>query len=206
MGKLRCILLAVCTAGLFLPVTGTADGRAAALEVDRRMYSGIAGFTAQSRMRAEDSAGDNVNTLSNGLMLRFGRTGRPARYDVELARTNYDEGELWLGMASLDYLIAGGDLFSGFVGVVAGYGLLEWNSNDPFDGGEDFGVRGEQDGSPVVGARAGGLIEVTEMVQVEIGYRYLHTEFSRRFRANDVGGKVRVRNIRMVHAGVNFRF
>ncbi|MFV8835399.1 hypothetical protein [Aquisalimonas sp.] len=191
---------------LGLPAVGVADGRAVALEVDRRMYAGIAGFTAQSRMRAGDDAGSGVNTLSDGPLLRLGRTGRPARYDVELARTNYDEGELWLTMASLDYLIPGGGLFSGYVGIVGGYGRIEWNSDDPFGGDENFGVRGERDSSYVAGVRGGGLIEVTELVQVEIGYRYLHTELSRRFDANGRGGKVQVRNVRMVHAGVNFRF
>ncbi|SEO95793.1 hypothetical protein [Aquisalimonas asiatica] len=191
---------------LGFPAVAAADGRAVALEVDRRMYAGIAGFTAQSRMRAEDGAGSGTNSLSDGLLLRLGRTGRPARYDVELARTNYDEGELWLTMASLDYLIPGGDLFSGYVGIVGGYGRIEWNSNDPFGGGDNFGVRGERDSSYVAGLRGGGLIEVTDLVQVEIGYRYLHTEFSRQFDGNDGGGKVQVRNLRMVHAGVNFRF
>ena len=191
---------------LWLPAPTMADGRAVALEVDRRMYAGVAGFTSQSRMRADGDAGGSVNTLSDGLMLRLGRTGRPARYDIELTRTGYDEGELLLGMASLDYLIPGGGLFSGFIGLVTGYGRLEWGSNDPFDSGTDFDVRGERDSSWLIGLRGGGLIEVTELVQVEVGYRYLHTELSRRFQADDERGRVRVTNIRMVHAGVNFRF
>ena len=199
-------LLPLCLALLWAPAPSVADGRAVALEVDRRMYIGISGFTAQSRIRTEGGVGSGVNTLSDGLMLRFGRTGRPARYDVEIAQTNYDEARLRLGMASLDYLIPGGDLFSGFAGLVVGYASADWNGNDPLDGGDNFGVRNESDSGPVVGARAGGLIEVTDLVQVEIGYRYLHTEISSRFRGEEKSGKVRIRNIRMVHAGVNFRF
>ena len=199
-------LLPLCLALLWTPAPSVAEDRAVALQVDRRMYVGIAGFTAQSRIRTDGGVGSGVNTLSDGPMLRLGRTGRPARYDVEIARTNYDEAELLLGMASLDYLIPGGDLFSGFAGLVLGYASADWNSNDPLDGGDNFGVRGQSDAGPVVGARAGGLIEVTDLVQVEIGYRYLHTEISGRFRGEETSGKVRIRNIRMVHAGVNFRF
>ena len=199
-------LLPLCLALLGAPAPSVAEGRAVALEVDRRMYIGISGFTAQSRIRTEGGVGSGVNTLSDGLMLRFGRTGRPARYAVEIAQTNYDEARLRLGMASLDYLIPGGDLFSGFAGRVVGYATADWNGNDPLDGGDNFGVRNESDSGPVVGARAGGLIEVTDLVQVEIGYRYLHTEISSRFRGEQESGKVRISNIRMVHAGVNFRF
>ena len=183
-----------------------ADDRAAALEVDRRLYLGISGFTAQSRISADGAIGGGRDTLSDGPMLRFGRTGRPARYDVEILRTGYDEGELLLAMASLDYLIPWGDLFSGFVGVVAGYARIEWDGDDPLDGDGAFGVDGSRDGGAVGGVRAGGLIEVTELVQVEIGYRFLHTDIRRRFRDGDTSATARVRNIRIVHAGVNFRF
>lgn len=206
MNRYGRLLLTAVALLLGFPGVSAADGRAVALEVDRRMYAGIAGFTAQSRMRASDDAGSSTNTLSDGPLFRLGRTGRPARYDVELARTGYDEGELWLTMASLDYLIPGGSLFSGYLGITGGYGRLEWKSNDPFGADRDFGVRGERDSSYVAGIRGGGLIEVTDLVQVEIGYRYLHTEFSRRFDDDGEGGKVQVRNLRMVHAGVNFRF
>lgn len=197
------------TALLLMALTmgpAAASERAAALRVDERLYAGVAGFTAQSRIRVADGVGDNVNTLSDGVMLRFGRTGRPARYDVELARTRFDEADLLLAMASLDYLIPWGDLFSGFTGLVVGYAQVEWRRNDPFGGGADFGVRGKRDEGAVVGLRAGGLIEVTDFVQVEIGYRYLHADFERRFEAADRAGRVQVRNVRMVHAGVNFRF
>ena len=199
-------MLPLCLALVCVPAPSVADDRAVALQVDRRMYIGISGFTAQSRIRADSSVGSSVNTLSDGPMLRFGRTGRPARYDVEIARTNYDEARLLLGMASLDYLFPGGDLFSGFAGVVVGYASADWKGSDPFDGGDDFGARDDSDSGPVVGARAGGLIEVTDLVQVEVGYRYLHTDISGRFRSDQASGKVRIRNIRMVHAGVNFRF
>lgn len=198
--------LGILLAGTLLAPTVSADERAAALQVDRRLYVGISGMTAQSRIHVGGGAGEDVNTLSDGFLLRFGRTGRPARYDVELARTRYDEGTLLLGMASLDYLIPWGELFSGFVGLVAGYAQLEWDGDDPFDGGADFGVDGETAAGGVVGLRAGGLIEVTELVQVEIGYRYLHTGMDQRFGSDAEGGRVNVRNVRMVHAGVNFRF
>lgn len=197
--------LPLCLTLLWTPFPADAD-RPAALKVDRRMYIGVAGFTAQSRFDADNSVGGDTDALSDGPMLRFGRTGRPARYDVEIARTNYDEGTVLLGMASLDYLIPWGDLFSGFVGVVAGYASIEWNGNDPLGAGDDFGVRNDSDSGAVVGLRAGGLIEVTELVQVEIGYRYLHSEISRRLDSGENSGRVRMRDIRIVHAGVNFRF
>ncbi len=199
-------LLPLCVALLWAPGPSMADDRAVALEVDRRMYAGVAGFTAQSRIGADGPIGSGVNTLSDGVMLRLGRTGRPARYDVEIARTNYDEARLVLGMASLDYLIPGGGLFSGFAGLVVGYASADWNGSDPLDSGDTFDTRDQRDSGPVIGLRGGGLIEVTDLVQVEIGYRYLHTEISGRFESDDASGKARIRNVRMVHAGVNFRF
>ncbi|MDN3517002.1 hypothetical protein QWY84_05180 [Aquisalimonas lutea] len=198
--------LAYLLAGALAAPPLSADERAAALQVDRRVYAGLSGMTAQSDIHVGGGAGGDVNTLSDGFLLRLGRTGRPARYDVELARTRYEEGTLLLGMVSLDYLIPWGDLFSGFVGLVGGYARVEWKGDDPFSGGADFNTDGETVSGGVIGLRGGGLIEVTDLVQVEIGYRYLHTGMDQRFTGGARSGRVDIRNVRMVHAGVNFRF
>lgn len=180
--------------------------RPAALEAPHREYASFAVATAQSQIDAPGAIGGSRNTLNDALMVRLGRTGRPARYDLELTRAGYAEGTLWTATAALDYLIPWGTLFSGYVGLVAGYARMEWASDDPLGAGQDFGQDGATDDGPLAGIRLGGLIEVTERVQVEIGYRYLHADLESDFRADNASGVADVTNVRLVHAGVNLRF
>lgn len=196
---------AVAAAAMVTAGAATAD-RPAALETDNREYASFAVATAQSQIDAPGAIGGSRNTLDDAVMIRLGRTGRPARYDLELTRAGYAEGTMWTATAALDYLIPWGDLFSGYVGLVAGYARMEWADDDPLNAGRDFSQGGATDDGPVAGVRLGGLIEVTERVQVEIGYRYLHADLEADFRSGNARGTAEVGNFRLVHAGVNLRF
>lgn len=198
-----CRSLLVCAA-LILGAHGVAAGndRAVAFEQEKRLFAGFAGATTQARFAVDGNAGESVTSLDDGLLLRVGRFGRPARYGIDLMAARYQEAEAWTVTAFLDYVIEGGDLFSGYVGIAGGYGRLDWRDRDPFGAGTAMTRRGQRAESPVAGLRVGGLIEVTDVVQVEIGYRFLWTDFNDRF--ND--GGVEGRNQRAIHAGVNFRF
>ncbi|MCC5810149.1 MAG: hypothetical protein JJU06_07230 [Ectothiorhodospiraceae bacterium] len=193
---------------VLLPVQGFAQpfGRAVAFEAERRMFIGIGGATSQSRFRADGEAGGNLNTLSDTPVLRVGRYGRPTRYGVDLMRVNYNEAETWYGTAFLDLVIPGGEMFSGYVGVAAGWGSMRWRRNDVLGGDGNFGAKGTRTGSWLAGFRAGGLIEVTDLVQVEIGYRFLFADFEERFSDGTTTVTAVSKNQRAVHAGVNFRF
>ncbi len=193
---------------LLLPLPAAAQpfDRAVAFEAERRMFIGIGGATSQSRFRADGEAGGNINSLSDTPVLRIGRYGRPARYGVDLMRVNYDEAEAWYGTAFLDYVIPGGEIFSGYVGIAAGWGRMRWRRNDVLGGDSDFGAKGTHTGSWLAGVRAGGLIEVTELIQVEIGYRFLFADFEEQFSDGTTTVTAESKNQRAVHAGVNFRF
>ncbi len=191
---------------LLLPSLAGANDRAAAFEAERRWFLGIGGATSQSRFRADSAAGGNTNSLSDTPVLRIGRYGRPARYGIDLMRVRYDEAEVWYNTAFLDYVIPGGEIFSGYAGLALGWGHLRWRRDSLLGGALDFNARGENTTSWLAGLRFGGLIEVTELVQVEIGYRYLFTDFSDRFSADGERVTVEGTNQRAVHAGVNFRF
>lgn len=199
---MRClpILLLVILA---LPVPAAASDRAVAFEAERRWFVGIAGATSQTRFNVDDEAGSSINSLTDATMLRLGRFGRPARYGVDLMYVRYDEAVVLFGTAWLDYVIAAGDIFSGYAGIAAGTASLRWRDNDPFGANENFGVKDDTERSWVAGLRVGGLIEVTELVQVELGYRYLLSGLEAEFADS---ATVRLRNQRAVHAGVNFRF
>lgn len=183
-----------------------ADDRPVAFETERRLFAGIAGTTSQSRFHVSEAAGGSVNTLSDALLLRFGRFGRPARYGVDIMHVRYDEARVIAGTLWLDHIFAAGDIFSGYVGIAAGGVQLRWRGNDPFDAGHGFGVDDETESSWAAGLRVGGLIEVTDLVQVELGYRFLFTGLEADFPVNERTAAVEMRNQRVVHAGVNFRF
>ncbi len=191
---------------LLLPTAANGSDRAVAFEAERRWFIGVGGATSQSRFRSDATAGGNANTLSDTPFVRLGRYGRPARYGLDVMRVRYDEAEVWYGTAFLDYVIPGGEIFSGYAGISLGWGRLRWRSNDLLGGELDFGARGNTTKSWLAGIRLGGLIEVTPRVQAEIGYRYLFTDFSDRFSAEGQRVSVEGRNQRAVHAGVNFRF
>lgn len=191
---------------LLLPATAMGDGRAVAFEAERRWFVGIGGATSQSRFRADKEAGGNTNSLSDTPVLRIGRYGRPARYGLDLMRVRYDEAVAWYNTAFLDYVFPGGEIFSGYLGLALGWGHLRWRDNTLLGGETDFGARGDTTTSWLAGVRIGGLIEVTELIQVEIGYRYLFMDFSDSFSHEDKTVSVEGTNQRAVHAGVNFRF
>jgi len=196
------------SASLLLPATAAAAAgdRAAAFDAERRWFAGISGATSQSSFNVGSGAGGNTRSLTDTGMLRVGRYGQPTRYGVDLMYVRYSEATLWLATGWLDYVIPWGDIFSGYAGITAGGVSLRWRGNNPFGAGTDFGVDGNQEISWAAGLRAGGLIEVTELVQVEVGYRFLFTGLEDRFSNDDVDAKVELRNQRVVHAGVNFRF
>lgn len=104
--------------GLLLGATtpAWADDRPAALEQEKRWFAGFAGATSQARFSVDDGAGDSTTSLDDGLLLRAGRYGRPARYGIDLLRVRYDEAETWTVTAHLDYVISGGGIFSGYLG------------------------------------------------------------------------------------------
>ncbi|MCP1675063.1 hypothetical protein J2T57_002211 [Natronocella acetinitrilica] len=189
-----------------LAADAPASDRAVAFQQEKRWFAGFAGATTQARFTVEGDAGSSVTSLDDALYLRAGRFGRPMRYGVDLMRVRFDEAETWTVTGFLDYVISGGDLLSGYIGITAGGSTLRWRDSDPFDGGGRFGARGDRVNSPVAGLRAGGLIEVTEIVQVEIGYRFLWTNFEDDFDDGTLSGSVEGRNQRAIHAGVNFRF
>ncbi len=189
-----------------LPLAAHADNNPAALDSERRWFIGIGGATSQSRISAGSDAGRAGDTLTDTLVARAGRYSGRMRYGIDVMRVNYDEARVWMTTAWLDYLIPLGDLFSGYAGIAAGHARLNWRENDPFDAGRNFGLRGQTDDSWTAGLRVGGLIEVTELVQVELGYRFLFTDLETRFRDGDVDERVTFRNQRAVQAGVNFRF
>ena len=205
---LKGILLALAVQGCLLAGAGgaIADDRAVAFEQERRWFAGFAGATSQTRFTADGTAGSSTTALADGLLVRFGRFGRPTRYGMDTSRVRYDQAEMWTTTAYLDYVFAGGGLFSGYLGVTVGYGTLRWRGRHPFDGEADFRRADSRQRGPVAGLRAGGLIEVTDLVQVEIGYRYLWTDFEERFDNDSGGGSVTASNQRAIHAGVNFRF
>lgn len=192
-------LLVVLSLSLPAPLAAGQDG-------ERRWLVGVAGASSQSRLRAGSDLGGNENTLHDALLVRAARLNRPWRYGADAMQVNYDEARLRVYTGWLDYVRPAGQIFSWYGGAAAGLAGLKWRDDDPLGAGRDFGVRGDTTMSWVAGLRLGGLIEVTDLVQVEIGYRYLITGLNERFRDGDARGEVRVRDQRVVHGGVNFRF
>ncbi|MCK8516563.1 hypothetical protein M0534_09535 [Methylonatrum kenyense] len=186
---------------LMLPVApASADGG------DKSWSLGISGTTVQSRFRAGNDLGGNSNGMDDSVLLRVTRLQGGWRYGGDAVQVSYDEARMRVVTVYADWVRSAGNIFSWYLGAAAGYGQVRWRGNDPLDGGEHFGVSGDTAGSWVLGPRLGGLIEVTDRVEVEIGYRYLVTGISDRFSGDAASGTVRVRDQRLVHGGVNLRF
>lgn len=185
---------------LMLPMPVAADSG------DRSWSLGIAGATVQSRFRAGDELGGNSNSMDDSVLLRATRHHSGWRYGGDIIQVSYDEARLRVLTVYGDWVQSAGQIFSWYLGAAAGYGQSRWRGGDPLDGGSDFGVSGNTTVSWVLGPRFGGLIEVTDRVEVEIGYRYLFTGLSDRFSSDEASGTVRVRDQRLVHGGVNIRF
>jgi len=173
---------------------------------DKRWSLGLAGTTAQSRFRAGNDLGGGSNRMDDSVLLRVTRLQDGWRYGGDAVQVSYDEARLRVVTVYADWVRSAGNIFSWYLGAAGGYGQARWRGNDPLGGGDNFGVSGDTTGSWVLGPRLGGLIEVTDRVEVEIGYRYLFTGISDRFSSDTASGTVRVRDQRLVHGGVNLRF